>query len=210
MPGSDSITRFFEVWSAERWGVEDLTLSTVTDRQLDELECSIGHSFPPLYREFLKTYHFRSLNTPVLRFYLHPPLTWQVKLNEMYRKAWLPERILGMGLIPFGDEAMAEAGPVCFDATRKAENGDYPVVFWDHDWASTKKEIRPLFSSSEAMFRCLTFYAEQDVDFIRCDEDDSSAQFGQKRRLLAQFLALDPSGAGREARGYWTCWGVSP
>ena len=210
MSGSDSVTRFFRVFGARCQEVQDLTLSTVTNEQLDELECSIGYSFPPLYREFLRTYHFRSFDTPILRFYPHPPLTWQEELNAMYHRAWLPERILGMGLIPFGDERMADAGPVCFDVTRNAANGDCPVVFWDHDWVGTKKERRPLFSSSEAMFRCLAFYAEQEIDFMWGDEGDPPAELCRKQSLLAQFLALDPSGAGGEARGYWTSWGVNP
>jgi len=37
---------------------------------------------------------------------------------------------------------------------------------------------------------------------------DDDALLPRKRALLAQFLAIDPEGAGGPARDYWTAWGV--
>lgn len=102
------------------------------------------------------------------------------------------------------------AGPVCFDTRRRAADGDCPVVFWDHEWIGTAKEVQPMFSSSRKMFECLTLVATTDFDFIYHDTDDDSSLLPQKGELLARFLSLDPTGAGGPAREYWTCWGVVP
>ena len=87
---------------------------------------------------------------------------------------------------------------------------DCPVVFWDHEWVGTEKEIQPMFSSSAKMFECLRVVATSDVDFVYHDESDDPALLPKKRALLAEFLSIDPEGAGGPAREYWTCWGVTP
>jgi len=104
-----------------------------------------------------------------------------------------------------------DAGPVCFDFQARYPNGDCPVVFWDHEWVKTDREVRLLFSSSERMFRCLTFVAKCDVRFVYGDPyEDSEEELAEKGRLLAEFLELDPDGAGGPAREYWSSWGVTP
>ena len=100
------------------------------------------------------------------------------------------------------------AGPVCFDTRHRAADGDCPVVFWDHEWVATDKEVQPMFSSCRKMFECLSLVAATDFSFIYHFDDDDSSLLPQKRELLAQFLSLDPEGAGGPAREYWTCWGV--
>jgi hypothetical protein len=49
----------------------------------------------------------------------------------------------------------------------------------------------------------------KDLNFIYHDPtDDDPTLLPRKRALLAQFLAIDPEGAGGPARDYWTAWGV--
>lgn len=178
--------------------------STVTDQELNELEKHLGLKYPPLYRAFLQSYHFYELGE--LRFCSHALHNWRHKLEEIYKDY---SRLIKIGLIPFAEESLMDAGAVCFDTRFREDNGDCPVVFWDHEWVGTDKEIRPLFSNSEAMFRCLTFMAQSTLDFIYHDEEcDDSSVLPAKRDLLSQFLALDPTGAGGAARDYWTTWGV--
>jgi hypothetical protein len=106
-------------------------------------------------------------------------------------------------------ESLAEAGPVCFDTRDRSRFPDYPVVVWDHDWIGSEIEISPLFSSSEAMYRCLLFFARQEINFFYPDEIyDSAEELEIKRKLLRDFLDLDPSGAGGPAIDHWTAWGV--
>jgi hypothetical protein len=103
-----------------------------------------------------------------------------------------------------------DAGPVCFDTKRGNTAGDYPVVFWDHEWVGTENEVRPIFSSCAKMFECLSIVATNDFSFIHHDDSEDMALLPQKRLLLAEFLHVDPEGAGGPARDYWTCWGVTP
>jgi len=164
--------------------------STVMDGDLDGLERETGLRFPPAYRDFLKCLHFIDLTEVGVRFEQHMPQNWCETLRAAYFKSWPRETILDVGLIPFGDETQLDAGPVCFDTRCRLADGDCPVVFWDHEWRGTNKEVQPMFSSSAKMFECLTLIARADI---------SSFQGG----LLTRFLSMDPEGAGSAARNYW-------
>ena len=183
--------------------------STVTDTDLNTLEVFAGANFPPAYRTFLKYRHFYDLTEVGVRFSSHAVDTWRDTLEREYMIE-PKERIVGIGLIPFGSEAMMDAGPVCFDTRGKSPDGDCPVVYWDHEWVGTEKEIQPMFSSCMKMFECLLFVATSEIYFVYHDEDDPSNLLHRKRELMAQFLNTDPGGAGGPAREYWTSWGVDP
>jgi len=183
--------------------------STVMDADLDLLERETGLAFPPLYRDFLKYRHFVHLTETGVRFERHLCQRWQETLRKAYFHSWPRERILDVGLLPFGDEALMDAGPVCFDTRHRTADRDCPVVFWDHEWVGTKKEVQQMFSSCRKMFECLSLVAATDFNFIYHDEDDDSSLLPKKRELLARFLSLDPDGAGGPAKEYWTCWGVA-
>jgi hypothetical protein len=182
--------------------------STVLDSDLDEMEKEIGLRFPPLYRNFLQYLHFYDLASCV-QWEPHVVNQWKKQLRQVY-KGWYPERILGKGLIPFGSEPFMDAGPACFDTGQRLPDGDCPIVFWDHEWVGTKKEICPMFSSMAKMLECLKFEAQAEIRFIYHDESDKSEDLPKKKHLLSEFLSLDPIGAGGIARNYWTCWGVKP
>ncbi len=184
--------------------------SNVTDADLDALEVETGLAYPPLYRDFLRYRHFVDLTQIGVAFERHLPAEWRENLRSLYFKAFYPERILGRGLLPFGSETFMNAGLVCFDTRFRRDDGDCPVVFWDHEWVGDEQEIQPMFSSGAAMFRCLALAADTDFDFVYHDDDDPPNLLPRKQAALRQFLDLDPEGAGGAARDYWTTWGVSP
>ncbi|MDJ0947238.1 MAG: SMI1/KNR4 family protein [Kiloniellales bacterium] len=185
--------------------------SGVTAADLDSLEVETGLAYPPLYRDFLRYRHFVDLTQVGVRFERHFPAGWRAALRSLYFDAFDPARILGRGLLPFGSETCMDAGPVCFDTRLRREDGDCPVVYWDHDWVGDEREIRPMFSSAAAMFRCLSFAAGEDLDFVHHDvEGDPPEALPGKQAALRRFLELDPEGAGGTARDYWTTWGVDP
>jgi hypothetical protein len=184
--------------------------STVTETDLDELEGMLGTAYPPPYRTFLRYLHFYDLTERGVRFFRHPFGTWREKLTQMYNAIEPKDHYIGAGFIPFGNEDMMDAGPVCFDTRNRRPDGDCPVVFLDHEWFDTEKELRPMFSSSLKMFECLTIVAESEIDFVYHDEDDPPEQVAEKKRLMARFLRTDPEGAGGPAQDYWTRWGVNP
>lgn len=185
--------------------------STVTATDLDTLEKEIGLAFPPLYRKFLGYRHFLALTEVGVSFTRHLSDSWGNELRKSYFYSWDQSRILDIGLIPFGSESLMDAGPVCFDTRRRNSDGDCPVVFWDHEWVGSEKEIALLFSSSAKMFECLSFVATSDLNFVCHDSDyDDASMLPEKKRILKEFLNIDPLGAGGAAKGYWTCWGVAP
>jgi hypothetical protein len=173
--------------------------STVTDSDLDSLEQELGLAFPPLYREFLQYRHFVGLTERGVRFERHLCHDWRERLRREYFHGWPRERIVDVGLIPFGSEAFMDAGSVCFDTRRRETGGDCPVVFWDHEWIGTENEIQPMFSSSRKMFECLAFVAATDIDCFH-----PAASYEEAQESLSTFLSIDPQGAGGEARRYWT------
>jgi hypothetical protein len=178
------------------------TPSTVTAPDLDGLESETGLAFPPLYRDFLQYRHFVELIEAGVRFERHLCHDWRDTLRKKYFRSWPRERILDVGLLPFGDESFMDAGPACFDTRHPIADGDCPVVFWDHEWVGTDKEIQPLFSSCRKMFQCLLLVATTNFSFIYHRDDDDPSLLPQKQELLAQFLGLDPGGAGGPARDY--------
>ena len=184
--------------------------SVVTDAELNALEQETGLMYPLIYRDFLKYRHFVELSEIGIGFEKHLCNDWQATLRKAYFRSWPRKQILDIGLLPFGRETNLESGPVCFDTRKRDVDGDCPVVFWDHEWVGGEKEIQPLFSSCRKMFDCLSFATTTDVNFIHHFPDDDPTQLILKSRLLGNFLALDPEGAGGPGRAYWTCWGVDP
>lgn len=181
--------------------------TTISDADLDALEREAGLEFPPLYRDFLRYRHFVELTETGVRFERHISDEWQATLRELY--SYSRKYMLDVGLLPFGSECYMDAGQACFDTRFRLPDGDCPVVFWDHEWVGTPKEIGALFSSSRKMFECLYMFAANDLNFIYHDPTyDDDALLPRKRELLAQFLAIDPEGAGGPARDYWTAWGL--
>ncbi len=180
--------------------------STVTPSDVADLERLYGGMLPTVYVDFLQYQHFYDLTERGVRFECHIAGKWKERLASLYRN-YKPHFPAGSQLVPFGHETFMDAGPVCFDFAARLPDGDCPVVFWDHEWINTKKEIRPLFSSATKMFECLLFIAQCPIDFFyhHLDSDDDNV-LPQKRRFLSQFLRIDPA----SPIDYWTTWGVSP
>ena len=187
-----------------------LIRSTVTDDDLDGLERAYGIRYPPIYRAFLKSYHFYDLAEFGVRFFRHILHRWEQDLRNVYDME-IHRSLLAQGLIPIGSEAFMDAGTVCFDTRQTQPNGDCPVIYWDHAWRGTEKECCPLFSSGELMFAALAFAAYANGNFAyhdACEDDPSTLPL--KKKKMTVFLDIDPEGAGGVARDHWTRWGVNP
>lgn len=194
--------------SGDGWIGWRLIPSTVTDLELDELESTFGITYPPIYRAFLKIYHHYDLPSFGVRFSRNIIHRWKKDFEQDYTAY---ATVLEQGLLPIGEETFMDAGAVCFDTRHPSPDGDCPVVFWDHEWVGTEREIRPLFSSGELMFASLAFalYADGDFAYHNSEEDDP-ARLPLKKKKMNVFLDIDPEGAGGVAREYWTTWGVNP
>jgi hypothetical protein len=178
--------------------------STVTDTDLNSIEQRAGIAFPPLYRAFLKYKHFLSLTEFGLRFIPHPSSDWRNDLTNAIFSDWEPERLVRIGLLPFGEESFMDAGPVCFDTRSRLPDGDCPVVFWDHQWVGTEREIQPMFSSGRKMFECLKVVANSDILFGFAGEPNGGVS--NTAAVIQRFFEIDQGGAGGIAKGYWSVW----
>jgi len=179
--------------------------STVTNQDLDAMEREIGLKFPPLYRDFLQYKHFVDLTERGVQFERHLSDSWRETLRNAHRQPWLNGTLLDRGFIAFGSETFMDAGPVCFDTNRRDASGDCAVVFLDHEWIDTHKEVNLIFSSSAKMFECLTLVA-QNKDFLYHTAGKDDHLLPWKRERLTEFFAIDPQGAGGPAREYWGNW----
>ena len=185
------------------WRLWKAVDSTVTDDTLDRLERTLQMRLPPSYRALLKYKHFYELPAVGVSFEPHVIGRWEERLMAAY-EAWDPERIIGIGLIPFGSETFMDAGPVCFDTRNRLQDGECPVVFWDHEWIGTDREVQPMFSSSLKMFEAQRFVAENEFRFLFHEEEYPPGVVQNAVRQIQRFLAIDPDGAGGAARSYWS------
>jgi len=115
-------------------------------------------------------------------------LKYQVVESGYYSK-----RCKELGLIPFGDEKLMDAGPLCFDTREPVRDDEWPVVYWDHEYDQTSEEIGPrIFSSFSKLIKCCTHFLQE----------NKSA-----RDLVRDLYRIDPEGAGGPGRAYWEGWG---
>lgn len=178
--------------------------SQVTDADLNELEVQAGTAFPPLYRSFLRYKHFIDLTEFGVRFERHTSSDWKRVLTAAIFDQWEPERTIGRGLLPFGSETFMDAGQVCFDTRARLPDGDCPVVFLDHEWVDTYREIQLMFSSSRKMFECLKLAADSDLIFEESGLPNGGVS--NAAAVIQRFFEIDPSGAGGGAKAYWSTW----
>ncbi|HNO79799.1 MAG TPA: SMI1/KNR4 family protein [Phycisphaerae bacterium] len=177
--------------------------STVSDDDVAELGSHFGGPLPEPYVAFLQYKHFYDLTESCLRFEPHVVGRWKQRLIEKYDR--LCDHLgCDAHLIPIGEEPFMDAWPVCLDFKHRLPNGDCPVVFWDHEWVGTDKEICPMFSSTAKMFECLLYESESAIAFLYVNDDrDTPETLAVKRSMLSEFLKIDAEGAGGLARAYW-------
>jgi hypothetical protein len=107
--------------------------STITDRDIDTLETEIGVKFPPSYRVYLKYKHFFEIRLPdpAVILFRHLPNKALPALRDFILNYHEPDLVIGRGYIHFAD--YYDYGLLCFDTNMPAENGEYPVVYIDHE-----------------------------------------------------------------------------
>ena len=105
--------------------------STVSARDLGQLEQFFGRSLPASYKLFLQHRHFveLELGERSISFFKNRPgsLLSDVRAQVEANYEDLPSR----GLLPFA--ALSDYGVVCFDARLPEPDSDYPVVTLDHE-----------------------------------------------------------------------------
>ncbi len=117
--------------SEEDWVYWNAIESTVSDKEINQLEEFFGHKLPSDYVFFLKYRHFVELDlgTNDIGFFRNIPNQILIFIKEEVG-AYYGE-ILERNFIPFAN--LSDYGVVCFDANEFGDNGNYPIVVFDHD-----------------------------------------------------------------------------
>ena len=118
--------------------------STVTDRQLIELEKSIGYDLPVSFKDFLKYKHFIELHIGEVEFFSHPSSDWQKHILEPIFDGYPTDCLIEKGLMPFAN--YSDWGHVCFNLTNMINN-ESAVYLWDHERANEVELVYPSFES---------------------------------------------------------------
>ena len=107
--------------------------STVTERDLEELEEQITLRYPALYKEFLRYQHFYELwPEKEITFFPHGIYAWKDRLLDAYFNSWDPTNLIERGYIYFAD--YSDWGIVCFDTNhQRPGDNDCPIVLIDHE-----------------------------------------------------------------------------
>lgn len=163
------------------------------------LEMTLGAELPPLFKRWHDRQYTLDVDAGVARLCGAPCDDPLRPLRALLLESPQIDRIRRHGLLPFGDEAMLRAGPLCFDTRRPVDGADWPVVYWDYDWAGAaarddaEKAVGPaIFSSFEKLLRCAVHWMEGEP--------------GERPRRIAEFFEIDPAGAGGPGRTYWEAW----
>jgi hypothetical protein len=126
----------------EEWRVWFPIASQVTNEEIADHEEYIGYTYPDSYKAFLKHKHFYDLQIAEVGFCRHPVHVWRGELSGMIYEGYPREFLIDRGLIPFA--SYSDWGMVCFDTSKRLENGEYLIILWDHERAY---ESEPLHNS---------------------------------------------------------------
>ena len=162
------------------------------DPALTDFELEIGYSLPHLFKLWHSRYYTLYGQIGIARLPEIPSNNPLEPLRKTYYEL-LPEQLYQIGLIPFGDEGMMDAGPLCFDTRQPMPDADWPIVYWDHEWANSDREISPaVFSSFGKLLECAIHYWSPGV-----------LGWKAQQKRIRGFFHIDPHGAGSTGQDYW-------
>ncbi|MEN1987771.1 hypothetical protein [Paenibacillus hubeiensis] len=146
----------------EGWVRWKMVASTVTAEQVREMErtCRLAAPVPPLYLAYLTTRFVLNVNLRYDDFIVTlPDLPSDHALRDV-RTMWMNwEQLIQHGYIPIATYEDG-AGPVCCDTQSPLPDGDYDIVWFDHEEFVTEDAgsrarleamVKPLFPSFRDM-----------------------------------------------------------
>jgi hypothetical protein len=100
---------------------------------LQELYQSVGGPLPGLYETLILSYQWAEVDLGRLRLLENLPPALQRLTKAITADAFLFRVLAQGGFVPFGKGPDVDYDPVCFDLSRRDEDGDCPVVKFDHE-----------------------------------------------------------------------------
>lgn len=119
----------------EGWVAWRMLPSTLADADVSQLETEFAIRFPPLFRAYLLAGfqlfdQIRSSRHDQLIFNTDVPSNNPLGPIRRLIDTWKP--LLSAGFIPYAEWGDGW-GPMCFDSANRADDGDCPVVWMDHE-----------------------------------------------------------------------------
>jgi hypothetical protein len=113
----------------EGWVRWKVIPSRVSADDLEKLEARMGGELPPALRDFLSYGHFMGIERGDVRL---PGVPSDQPFGDLLPdlEAWA--LLVRFGYVPIADDNN-DIGPLCLDFRRRHEDGDCPVVHFDHE-----------------------------------------------------------------------------
>lgn len=125
--------------STDDWRYWNPIMANITPEEFMEYENMMGFELPESYVMFLGYKHFIDLNFGHDVIFFKHTKNW-VKDNFEAAKWYGYEFTLQKGIIPFAD--YSDWGIVCFDKNVKYDDGEYKVVYLDHEDPDTVVDFK--------------------------------------------------------------------
>jgi hypothetical protein len=104
--------------------------STITDKEISDLEILLRHKLPDSFKYFLKQRHFMELRLGQnVNFFSILPNQLTLKFKDIIDKFYWT--LLDRNYLPFAN--YGDWGVLCFNANKKVLDNDYEIVILDHD-----------------------------------------------------------------------------
>jgi len=145
---------------------------------------------PQSFIDWHKRYFFLEGDCAILRLPISMP---SQPLKEITKNLewFIPEQIIPQKIYPFGDSAN-DIGPLVFDARVPIANNEFPIRMYDHEYGGDLAGLSEIiFSCFDKLLECVTYFLNE---------------MGQKewRDIVYNFFEIDPEGAGKTGKKYWT------
>lgn len=169
-----------------------LMKGTMTYEQYEEIENMYNVKLPENFINWHKAYFFEDGDCSIIRLPSSNPNKPLFKVAENLN--WfIAEELIPQGLIPFADEGN-DAGPLVFDTRNQNQRIDYPIRVYDQEYQGHLDGLTDvIFSSFSKLIECITYFLHQSA---------TKKSF----EIYPEFFKIDPEGAGKTGKEYWTQW----
>lgn len=176
--------------NSEGWFEWKVIRGSLTNEDYTEVENKYDVKFPKSFIEWHKSYYFLDADCSILRLPVSSPTEPLQSIIDALDHS-LAKDLISMQLYPFAAEGN-DIGPLVFDGRNIADNNEFPIRVYDHEYCGNIDGLGEIiFSSFTKLIECLTHFLSND---------------GSAYDRITAFIQIDPEGAGKTGIGYWLSW----
>lgn len=121
-------------WATIRWEPVRISHRVEQEERKKSLRYELQIRLPPLYEQLVASWCW--LNASMEQVELFPNLSGKYVaslVSDIKKDPVIDGHLVANGIIPFGTSTEHFYDPICFDTTRRAADGDSPVVRYEHE-----------------------------------------------------------------------------